>query len=190
LYLDLLFCYEGAWPRRRFNGQANMVSRSIMFERRRHDGLIWKLILGLLDMTGSAAKPIVGKSWQSRWSRFFNWTSSGNSSSRRHILTERRQAVRRECSLAVRCRLVAPGMPSSWTGAGNNLSTEGIGLVFPKRCDPGTLIQVEMRSPDKKIRRTRLVLLKHQQPEADDTWTLGGEFNSTLSFEDMQELCR
>ena len=65
-----------------------------------------------------------------------------------------------------------------------NISANGIGLLLTRPLDPGTLIDVELRS---RSIVTRVALVVHSSKQ-EDGWLVGCTFNNPLSDPELQQL--
>jgi serine/threonine protein kinase len=114
------------------------------------------------------------------------------SGSSRRGSTERRKWRRWPCTLATVCE-VAPCIhdgseeaPDSWEGVVRNLSARGIGILLPRRFEPGTLVTVVLQTPSGSFRRSLGLRIRRVVRTPDGRWFVGGMFSTELSRDEVR----
>ncbi|MCI0456530.1 MAG: protein kinase, partial [Gemmataceae bacterium] len=107
---------------------------------------------------------------------------------------ERRRAVRYPCALPTLCDALTSIHPGGneaedrWPGNVVNLSVSGIALMLKRRFEPGTLVKLELQSPDQTFRcRLELKVVRVERGRAGH-WFLAGTFTSPLDRDDLSKL--
>jgi hypothetical protein len=105
---------------------------------------------------------------------------------------ERRAWVRYGACQEVSCGTI-PGSTAEepetgWLGRLRNVSTGGLGLRLRRRFEPGTLLLIELLDEAKGERRSLPVQVIHATAEGRKLWTIGCQFLSPLSDEELKAL--
>ena len=97
---------------------------------------------------------------------------------------------RQSCELPVACQPAAAfGRElTRWSGTIRDVSQGGLRLILERRFEPGTGLAIEL--PEESSGETRTVLLKgvHVKRQLDGYWSLGCQFVSELSDDEIQRL--
>jgi serine/threonine protein kinase len=108
---------------------------------------------------------------------------------------ERRTAARHPCTLGVSCvidtDLFASGTETeeAWPGTMHDLAPRGVGLVIPRRFEPGTVLRVDLESTTGAVRGLA-VRVTNVRSEALGHWFHGCVFPSALTDADLRDLLR
>jgi hypothetical protein len=99
---------------------------------------------------------------------------------------ERRAWVRYPCNLDT---LFQPGKARVdhrwWFAKVRDISHTGIGLILPRRFEPGTLLSIALNSKLPAFSRTMEATVVHVMPNPDG-WVIGCTFATALSEEELQ----
>lgn len=98
---------------------------------------------------------------------------------------ERRASVRMPSSRAGYCRPAGGGAEDSCRARVRDISTLGIGLVFPQRPELGRLLEIDLEGPGRKIVRTLLARVVHTEADADG-WVVGCAFTMEMPDADLK----
>jgi serine/threonine protein kinase len=107
---------------------------------------------------------------------------------------DRRAAVRYDCALPISCTINLSvhddmtDMQGQWDAQVANLSVTGIGLLMSRRFEPRTILQVELRSADGKVSKTRDARVVRVVRTDRGGWYLGATLNEKLSREELRQL--
>jgi hypothetical protein len=104
------------------------------------------------------------------------------------VAQERRAAVRYACTFDVTCLHEASAhtsgdAPSRWSGTVSDVSRNGIGLLLPRRIDPGALLKVQDSSG-----RPLEVQVRRVEEIGRGRWLVGAVFVQPLSWEELRAL--
>ena len=69
-----------------------------------------------------------------------------------------------------------------------NLSVTGVGLILPRRFEPGTVITVVLQSPDGRVRRSLEMRVRHASRAPGGRWCTGGTFPQPLGKDELRRL--
>ncbi len=111
-----------------------------------------------------------------------------------HQPRERRVEVRYPCAVDTRCNRglsihpLQAGPQDTWDGAVKDLSVNGIGLVLNRRFEQGTMLTVDLRSPDGSLNRSLEMRVARVRPASRGCWFHGCVFEQPLSKEDLRKL--
>jgi hypothetical protein len=96
---------------------------------------------------------------------------------------------RHPCAVQVQCQPAAARQDKEqiWQGTVRDLSRGGVGLILPRRFEPGTVLFVELPGSEA---RPLLVRVAHTVRLPRGTWLLGCAFSSKLSEEELQRWLR
>src|SRR5919198_743752 len=94
---------------------------------------------------------------------------------------ERRASVRHPAALTGLCRAIGGPIGIRWLARVRDLSTLGIGLVAPQRLQPGTLLEIGLKTPSGSQLRTPLARVVHAEEEGNGAWVTGCAFAAELS---------
>jgi hypothetical protein len=103
-------------------------------------------------------------------------------------LPERRAAVRYSSQLEISWRLFGTKTGQWWTVLVRDLSTSGIGLVFPFALKSGALLVVQIQTDRTQVERPLLTRVEHVTPQPNGTWLAGCRFVRKLSEAELQSL--
>jgi hypothetical protein len=98
----------------------------------------------------------------------------------------RRGAVRFQCLRVISC-IVRASRERIW-GRVRDVSTTGMGFIVPKQVEPGTELEIELKSavllPEWHL-RGRVI---HATPRASGSWQIGCQFHEPLTDEQVRSL--
>ncbi len=100
---------------------------------------------------------------------------------------ERRAAVRQSSDLQGVCQPMARTREVTWAATIRDISVVGMGLLLPRRFEPGTLLTVEMTSKDGRTRRYLLARVIRVERRAK-AWETGCTFLHALGHDELREL--
>jgi hypothetical protein len=109
---------------------------------------------------------------------------------------ERRTATRHPCTLGVSCvidtDLFAGGSEAeeAWPGTMHDLAPRGVGLIIPRRFEPGTVLRVDLESANGGPARALSARVAHVRSEALGHWFHGCVFSAPLTDADLRDLLR
>lgn len=102
---------------------------------------------------------------------------------------ERRTAIRHPVSLETQCMPIALVRCDPWLVMIKDISTTGIGFVFPYPLPPGTFVVVELprrsRRDEQKVIRARVVASREQD---DGSYVIGCTLATPMESEELDEL--
>jgi hypothetical protein len=102
---------------------------------------------------------------------------------------ERRATVRYPSQQEGSCRCVGGERRYRWQGRVCDISVGGIGLVLPRRFEPGTVLTVELLGADRRAPgRFFVVRVAHVQKDAPRRWLLGCQFLRRLTRAELSDL--
>lgn len=102
---------------------------------------------------------------------------------------ERRASIRHVCSLETLCQAADTDEPEQrWPATVCDISLEGIGVLVGEPFRPGTMLGVELTSPDETLEYTMFAKVMHIQELADGRWRAGCSFTRKLTEEELQSL--
>src|SRR5262245_61932127 len=100
---------------------------------------------------------------------------------------EERRAFRRyPADLEAPCRTLAGTRADAWRARVFNISTAGVGLVLDGRCEPGTVLAIDLSGAAADGPKTLLARVIHATPGPGGTWLVGGSFLRRLDGEALQ----
>jgi hypothetical protein len=100
----------------------------------------------------------------------------------------RRGYPRYPCSHAFACRLLPPEADETLVATGRDLSLSGIGMLVPRRLQPGMLMDVDVRQGSLPAGAWRLVLVVRVCPADSGSWLAGGNFYTDLTPSELLAL--
>jgi hypothetical protein len=103
------------------------------------------------------------------------------------LLIERRAVPRHTCGSA---RVIHMAVRPSFRAVRAlvaNVSTSGLGLVFSRRLEPGTVLAVQVRGRRLGVSLVRVARVVHAT-EANGTWRIGCTISPPFSPEELQSL--
>ena len=98
---------------------------------------------------------------------------------------ERRLAVRYPCPQASATTILPPRHERAGAKI-RDLSLHGIGLIMNRQFKPKTVMTLELRSRKLAARVEIQVRVIHCQPSPDGTWSVGCEFRTPFTPEELQ----
>jgi PilZ domain len=101
---------------------------------------------------------------------------------------ERRASVRHVCNLDTLCQPSDADEPKRWPATVCDISLEGIGVLVREPFQPGTVIGVDLTSPDETLEYTMFAKVMNVQALADGRWRAGCAFTRKLSDDELQSL--
>src|SRR5262249_53114060 len=99
---------------------------------------------------------------------------------------ERRATVRYQCSCEASCSSLAPF--ERLHGKVRDVSTQGIGLVLRDSIREGTQLVIDLKTRNPGIYLTLLARVVHTREEGEGAWTIGCEFITVPTEEQLQAL--
>ena len=78
----------------------------------------------------------------------------------------------------------------AWPGTIHDLAPRGVGLVIPRRFEPGTVLRVDLESAGEGLARRLGARVAHVRPEALGHWFHGCVFPDQLTDDDLRDLLR
>lgn len=101
---------------------------------------------------------------------------------------DRRASLRQISNWEGRCESLNVRTDQSWWFAQvRDLSASGIGLLVRRRYEPGTLLLIEVTSPDHHLMRSLKARVVHATPDGNN-WLLGCTFINLLDDAAVQAL--
>jgi hypothetical protein len=107
---------------------------------------------------------------------------------RDHLKIRRRASERYRSRLATSGRLYIAGRSESELAWVRDLSLLGVSLLLPQRLEPGTALDIRIRSAQDNKLVERAARVIHSTPQANGEWVIGCEFAAPLSPEDLDDL--
>jgi len=105
--------------------------------------------------------------------------------------TERRAYVRYLCQLEGLCHpLGQPAAGTRWQSMLRDVGSGGVRLHVARRFEVGTLLTLELPSPDDESTQLLLTRVAHVNSEEGGLWALGCAFTNPLSDDDLRALFR
>jgi serine/threonine protein kinase len=107
---------------------------------------------------------------------------------------DRRAAMRFDCSLPTACVIndslhdEEAECQTSWDAQVCNLSVTGIGLLVPRRFEPGSVLTVVLSSRVGNWKESRQMRVVRVMPANGKTWFLAGPLTNKLSKEELRKL--
>ena len=105
------------------------------------------------------------------------------------LASERRVSVRYSTNLTTLCQKTAANTNDFWLLAKvQDLSTTGVRLLLGSPFKNGAMIEVEPIKPDSGFTRVLHARVVYSRQEPTGGWTVGCEFASPLTADDLQSL--
>jgi hypothetical protein len=102
---------------------------------------------------------------------------------------ERRASVRHVCNLDTLCQPTDVEEPEErWPATVCDISLEGIGVLVREPFQPGTVIGVDLTSPDETLEYTMFAKVMNVQALPDGRWRAGCVFTRKLSEDELRSL--
>ena len=101
---------------------------------------------------------------------------------------ERRGGARLPCRQAAFCRTHQPRDYIFWTARARDISAAGIRLVLSHHFEPGTMLAVELLSPNQSIARQLAARVIYATAVGGSGWIIGCEFANRLSEAELATL--
>ena len=101
---------------------------------------------------------------------------------------ERRASVRYRSSRKGSCQTLSAHRESCWEATVRDISPEGIGLLLPRRFEPGAVLSIELIDAREEQPRLLLARVVHATARPEGGWLVGCELVSPLSDEEAQTL--
>jgi hypothetical protein len=99
---------------------------------------------------------------------------------------ERRVWLRFSANLNIRCEQVVGESEARVYAVISDISRGGVQMIAPRRFEPGTVLSVELPSPEGQTPLAVLACVIRAQPYGDSEWTMGCRFSSELNEEQLQ----
>src|SRR5947209_6489933 len=101
---------------------------------------------------------------------------------------EKRTAERFPVSPNVTCSFASPVLEDFGPVKIKNISTSGVGLIVSQVLAPGMLLAIKLVNPAKNFAKTALVRVIHVTQQAGDTYLVGGNLDTLLTYEELCHL--
>jgi PilZ domain len=85
----------------------------------------------------------------------------------------------------VTCAFASPVLEDFGPVKIKNISTTGVGLIAPQVLDPGMLLAIKLVNPAKKFSKTALARVVHVTPQAGETYLVGCNLDTPLTYEEL-----
>ncbi len=96
--------------------------------------------------------------------------------------------MRFETALDSRCEPVGIGREKHWSARIEDISVSGLRLILPRRFEPGTVLAVEIKSPDKKSQSIQVVKVMRVCRDKPRQWLLGCSFLRPLNAAELRAI--
>ena len=100
--------------------------------------------------------------------------------------SQRRASARRRCGRGGTCRALPDGLGDRWLATVRDVSAGGVGLLLPRRFEPGALLAVEL--PEGGSARSVLAQVAHATAHGGGQWLVGCRFLSPLDEDELRAL--
>jgi serine/threonine protein kinase len=115
-------------------------------------------------------------------------TGKNQESSHSTVPWDRRGRVRYGSRMEVKCLFVEGGNHRAGSAKVRDVSASGIGLIFNRPFEPGTILGVELPRVDLKPIRTLFTKVVRAQEQPSAKWIVGCAFNQELTDSDIRAL--
>lgn len=99
-----------------------------------------------------------------------------------------RNLVRFPCTGRPIVRLLERPSFKCWMAMVVDFSVRGLGLLFHRRLEPGSVLAVELKGRRHGVSRILAVRVVHATAQADGNWLIGCELNTNLTEDEIQAL--
>ncbi|MBY0525268.1 MAG: PilZ domain-containing protein [Gemmataceae bacterium] len=104
------------------------------------------------------------------------------------IATERRARPRRTCVDPLLLPVKASVGNDLCSAPVRDISVGGIGIVFDRRVDLGTLVAIEVLNKRQNFWHLKLLRVVHVTPQGAESWIIGSAFLKQFTDDEFQEL--
>lgn len=104
------------------------------------------------------------------------------------VARDRRASVRYLSKLGASCQTSAEGKEERWPAKVHDISLEGLGLVAPRSFELGTLLGIDLQSPDGVLTYTMSARVVHAREMPEGKWQIGCSFSRKLTNEELKSL--
>lgn len=106
----------------------------------------------------------------------------------RDLSEERRASLRHRSARQTSLRTTSPPCDAVWSARIRDLSTLGVGLVFPHEIEVGALLEIHLSQTTGGAAHDVLARVVHVEPELSGAWLVGCAFVSELDDARLQRL--
>lgn len=99
-----------------------------------------------------------------------------------------RSLVRFPCTGRPIVRLLERPSFKCWMAMVVDFSERGLGLLFHRHLEPGTVLAIELKGRRHGVSRILSVRVVHATAQADGNWLIGCELNMSLTEDEIQSL--
>ncbi len=118
----------------------------------------------------------------------FNPSASLDAALRNPSGQERRVAVRHSCGPETYCQMIDPADAGVWPAWIRDLSATGIGLLIARRCEPGSVVAIELENSVQGVSPRLVARIIHALEYPNGHWLHGCAFTRPLTDEELQAL--
>jgi hypothetical protein len=97
--------------------------------------------------------------------------------------TQRRASARRRCGRGGSCRTLPADREGQWPATVRDISAGGVGLLLPRRFEPGVLLAVEL--PEGCPAGSVLARVAHATVRGGGEWLVGCQFLTPLDEDEL-----
>lgn len=101
---------------------------------------------------------------------------------------ERRASVRLQSQAKGSCQSLSMQREADWQATVRDISCSGIGLVLPRRFEPGSLLAIELTEATEGRRRLLLGRVARAVPQPEGDWLIGCTMANPLTEDEVQLL--
>jgi hypothetical protein len=101
---------------------------------------------------------------------------------------EQRASVRLQSSAKGSCQSLSIQREMGWEATVRDISCMGIGLLLPRRFEPGTLLAVEIDEEPNGQKRLLVARVVRTSPQSEGGWLVGCRLASSLTEDELQLL--
>jgi hypothetical protein len=115
-------------------------------------------------------------------------TIPGDQSASAVYKVERRASVRLQSTAAGFCQSLSRQREESWQAIVRDISCNGIGLLLPRRFEPGALLTIELAEAGTERKHLLLVRVVRAAPQPENKWLLGCALMNPLAEDEVRLL--
>jgi hypothetical protein len=106
----------------------------------------------------------------------------------RQATKDRRRSARHPCLLDASCWVIGGDSRKEWQAKLKDISRNGICFFLTRRCEPGTVLVVELRSSERKVLSRLLMKVLHAEPHAwaKGWWSIGGTLACKIGQDELR----
>ncbi len=101
---------------------------------------------------------------------------------------ERRACVRLQSNAKGSCQSLSMQREADWQAMVRDISCTGIGLLLPRRFEPGSLLAIELTEATEGRRRLLLGRVARAEPQPDGNWLIGCTMANPLTEDEVRLL--